>query len=90
MVATLQNIHYHKIRFLTQPCLLNTFLFVHVPSVLYLFLSEKVLYIQILKISKEKQHNHYIAKMVVKSQKKISEIQNWIFFKLSYSQVVLY
>jgi len=55
MIA-LQNIHYHKIRFLTQACLLNT-LFVHVPSILYLYLSEEVLYIQIFKVSKGKQHN---------------------------------
>lgn len=54
MIAILQNIHHHKIRYLTQACLLNT-LFVHVPSILYLYVSEEVLHIQFLKVCKKKK-----------------------------------
>lgn len=44
MLAILQNIQHHKIRFLTQTCLFNTLLFVHVLSILCLYLSEEDLY----------------------------------------------
>lgn len=82
MIAIVQNIHHHKIRFLTQACLLNTFLFVNVPCILYLYLSEEVLYAKILKVSKENQH-YYSVKMAVKSQKKVLSCFDSCFYHLN-------